>query len=227
MIKKLLVLALIVGGAGVYLAFDSDEEVRKLEDPASRLGEPSVSSSADSLNDAQEAAEKSPLDISQEDITRAKGMLDKVLGDSDEIAPESAAKLLHGDSVQGARVEPSARTLRALVGVASQWDESSLKQAVLNDPEETPAELRKFSAEMGEVMFEVLANPAEQPAAFAELERCSLNLQLASPVRALCAANAKRLSLADPEKFSDSLKKLETKWDAEIRDFVSQVKQVR
>jgi hypothetical protein len=114
----------------------------------------------------------------------------------------------------------------SVLSIVADWNEADLR-ASAEKTGETPRVLRQFSAEMAERMSEVWKDSATQEPAFAQLALCARTMSLASPVRALCASNAKRLALNDPAQFQERFKALEKTVAPEIREFLSQIKQVR
>jgi hypothetical protein len=114
----------------------------------------------------------------------------------------------------------------SVLSSVADWKEGDLREAA-EKTGETPRALRQFSAEMAERMSEVWKDAATQEAAFSQLALCARTMSLASPVRALCAANAKRLSLNDSAKFQSRFEELEKDVAPEIREFLAQVKQAR
>ena len=114
----------------------------------------------------------------------------------------------------------------SVLAVVADWKESDLRE-VAEKTGETPLVFRQFSTVMAERMAEVWKDSSIHDEAFSQLSLCARTPSLTSPVRALCAANAKRLSLNDASKFQSRFEELEKSVTPEIRDFLDQVKQPR
>ncbi len=122
--------------------------------------------------------------------------------------------------------EPRGEVFGSVLSRAMDLKEGDLRSAA-EQSGETPEALRKFSAAMDERMNQVWKDPAVHEPAFVELLDCVRDRRLASPIRALCAAHAKRLALNDPQKFQERFDQLEKTVDPEIREFLGQVRHAR
>jgi hypothetical protein len=97
---------------------------------------------------------------------------------------------------------------------------SSATQLHDGDLRTRPEVIRQLSVDLKSALDESISQPESVAPAFSSLQTCALNPQGAFAVRALCAENAKRLSLARPEILKQAFEDLEHKLTPELRDWV-------
>lgn len=215
-------LKIILGiGAGIALiAFLSQPK----EKPMPLDSNASVESSVASAQGPNSMSSSEPGAISGSAPGSAPGL--KMASTEATPRSDAGAMAASAGAAASAAVDLKSGIFGPVLSVVLDWKENELRAAAEKSGE-TPEAIRQFSAEMAERMVEVWKDPSTHEAAFSQLALCARTQSLVSPVRALCAANAKRISLQDAAKFQSRFKEFEKNLSPEIREFLAQVKQVR
>lgn len=88
---------------------------------------------------------------------------------------------------------------------------------------ETPKALLNFGSDLGRSMLEAFKSEETAEAVFGNLQKCTENVSAAEPFRAMCAANAKRLTIKFPDRFGQRFAQLERELPANFRSFLEAV----
>ena len=115
-----------------------------------------------------------------------------------------------------------ARTpMEALLTLVNEQSDAQDRKA---NPNETSPRLRHFGMELAPMMDEAIKNDEKAAAFWTDLEVCCRSNEIAIEARALCAANAKRLSVHDVAKFGPRFAELREALPKELVRFIDQIK---
>lgn len=89
----------------------------------------------------------------------------------------------------------------------------------------SPQAVLDFGSDLAVTMLEAFESSSRAEEVFGDLENCALDQAFADPFRALCAANAKRLSLRFPAVLGDRYARAEAGLPEPYRRFLDRVQQ--
>lgn len=116
----------------------------------------------------------------------------------------------------------SAMSTAATLQPASRETEQALREEYKKTGE-TPKALLNFGSDLGRSMLEAFKSEEAAETVFGNLQKCTENVSAAEPFRAMCAANAKRLTIKFPDRFGQRFAQLERELPANFRSFLEAV----
>ena len=102
-------------------------------------------------------------------------------------------------------------------------DESTRLQDEYNQTGRVPKKILDWSTDLARRMVQVGNDPEKALNTFDWLKKCFEDDHSVEPVKALCAANAKKLSTKFPEALSQKYNQMEREFSPKLKTFIDQV----